>query len=182
MKLDRVRQMSLDEVLCRSRQQAWKWLERTQRTRSPGRVHSEVDFDRFRAVGPSRFFAGATSPDVPLLVGERWPDLAREIEAEAEALIDGRFNLLGYRALRFGEPIDWHLDPVSGTRAPLVHWSLLNPLDFAQVGDSKVTWELNRHQWMVRLSQAFRLTGDERYADAVAERLLHWIQSNPRGV
>ena len=37
-------------------------------------------------------------------------------------------------------------------------------LDFVEVGDAKITWELNRHQHLVTLAKAYRLTGDERYA------------------
>ena len=48
--------------------------------------------------------------------------------------------------------------------------------------DSKVVWELNRHQWLVRLGQAYQLTGDERYTraflDAVTSRA---ITTNTQG-
>ena len=49
------------------------------------------------------------------------------------------------------------------------------------VGDSKVPWELNRHQWLVRLGQAYRLTGERRYHDAWVRTVRHWIIANPRG-
>jgi hypothetical protein len=60
-----------------------------------------------------------------------------------------------------------------------VHWSRIDALDRASVGDSKVIWELNRHQWLVRLGQAYRLTGDERYADAFASSITGWMAANP---
>ena len=66
------------------------------------------------------------------------------------------FNLLGHRTLWFGDPIDWHLDPVRGKRAPLVPWSVLDTGDEEAVGDTRLVWELNRHQWLVRLAQAAR--------------------------
>jgi hypothetical protein len=101
---------------------------------------------------------------------------------EADAVCRGRFNLLGYRALSFGNPVDWHLDPVSGRRSPLVHWAMLDPLDLEQVGDSKVVWELNRHQWLIQLGQAYRLTGDERYAEVFCGYIRQWMQANPLGM
>jgi hypothetical protein len=55
-------------------------------------------------------------------------------------------------------------------------------LDDETIGDSKVIWEVNRHQWMVTLGQAYRLTRDERFAEACAVHLQHWIADNPRGV
>ena len=91
----------------------------------------------------------------------RFPKRGRQIQDEADALLAGRFDLLGYRDLTFGEPIDWQLDPVWSRRAPLAHWSQIDPLDVAMVGDSKVVWELNRHQWVVASRAGIAITGDE---------------------
>ena len=111
-------------------------------------------------------------------LGTAWKDVL----AHADRVCEGHFDLLGHRGLSFGHPIDWHLDPVSGRRSPRVHWSRLNPLDPLVVGDSKVVWELNRHQWLVHLGQAYRLTGDERYAVVSAGHLRAWMSANPPGV
>jgi len=108
-----------------------------------------------------RFFAGASDPRVPALLRERLPHSVRRTVAAADRALEKRFDLLGYRDLSFGDPIDWHLDPVAKRQASLRHWTLLDPLDVATVGDSKVVWELNRHQWLVGLGQAYRLTGDD---------------------
>jgi hypothetical protein len=81
-----------------------------------------------------------------------------------------------------GDNIDWHRDAVSGNRAPLVHWSRINPLDADAVGDSKVTWELNRHQWLVHLGQAYRLSGDEHYAQVFVDSVRDWMAANPAGM
>jgi hypothetical protein len=134
---------------------------------------------RFVERGPARFFAGAADPDMPARLASRTPDAARAIVDAADSIVAGRFDLLGYRDLGFGDPIDWHLDPVNGRRAPLVHWSEIDALDRTAVGDSKVIWELNRHQWLVRLGQAYRVTGDERYADAFASAVTGWMAANP---
>src|SRR5439155_24221053 len=131
---------------------------------------------------PARFFAGATSGCVPMLLAERAPEASRAVVESAELVRQGRFELLGYRSLSFGNPIDWQRDPIAGVRAPLVHWSLLDPLDAEVVGDSKVPWELNRHQWLVRLGQAFRLTGEARYAEGFATYVSEWMSANPPGM
>ena len=68
------------------------------------------------------------------------------------------FDLLGYEAVDYGAEIDWHCDRVHGKRAPRKPWFQMNYLDFAEVGDSKVTWELNRHQHLVTLAKAYRLS------------------------
>jgi heparinase II/III-like protein len=137
--------------------------------------------DRFRQRGPLRFFPGASEPDVARKAGE-FPGHRDAVVSAADAAISGRFDLLGYAGLSFGDPVDWHLDPLSGRRAPLVHWSRIDVLDPSVVGDSKVTWELNRHQWLVGLGQAYRLTGDERYAGAAARAFEHWLRANPPGI
>lgn len=112
-------------------------------------------------------FAGTTGP---------------ELIAHADRIVAGRFDLLGFRDLSFGSPIDWHLDPVSGDRFPLVHWSRFARLDERSRLDRKIVWELNRHQSFVVLGRAYWLTGDERYAAAFAQQLTEWIEQNPAGV
>ena len=129
---------------------------------------------------PTRFFAGATED--PALFTARFPLARDRLLFAAQARVDGRFDLLGYRALEFGTPIVWHYDPVADKSAPLTHWSEIDALDYASVGDSKVIWELNRHQWLVELGQAWRLTRDDRYADAFVEALTEWMQSNQPGI
>lgn len=54
--------------------------------------------------------------------------------------------------------------------------------DAEAVGDSKVVWDLNRHQWLVRLGQAYRLTGDERFAAGFARHIGDWTAANPPGI
>jgi hypothetical protein len=176
MNLRLLRDMGIGEIVGRSRQEAAKWLERNGPSR-PARSVRPV-----RDVGDPRFFAGAAHPDVARLFAAHMPEARDQIVAAAGAACRGQFDLLGYRNLSFGDPIDWHLDPVSGRRAPLVHWSRIDPLDSAVVGDSKVIWELNRHQWLLRLAQAYRLTGDERYVHVFAHHAGEWLDANPAGI
>ena len=138
--------------------------------------------DHFWTAASGRFFEGVVSEQTPALFAEHLPGTRNQAIAAAEAVCQMRFDLLGYRGLFFGDPVDWHLDPVSGRRAPLTHWSQINPLDLTAVGDSKVVWELNRHQWLVYLGQAYRLTGDDRYAETFVNHLRDWIQANPPGM
>src|SRR5262249_40397120 len=106
---------------------------------------------------------------------------ADRIRAADDILVNGRFDVLGYRRLSFGQPVDWHFDPVWNRRAPLVHWSRIDALDASIVGDSKVVWELNRHQWLVTLAQAWALTREERYGDACIAAIDSWLEANPPG-
>ncbi|MBI4638160.1 MAG: alginate lyase family protein [Candidatus Rokubacteria bacterium] len=182
MRRARLPRMGINELVCRGRQEASKWLERAGAIKRNGpRLRHPIDVERFRAFGPRRFFEGAVSEGTPRLLIDRMPAARDEVVNAAEAVCRGSFDLLGYSGLRFGKPVDWDLDPVAGRRAPLVHWSRLDPLDPTLVGDSKVIWELNRHQWLIRLGQAYRLTGDGRYADAFAAYIRQWMDANPPG-
>src|SRR5262249_31106328 len=105
--------------------------------------------------------------EIVVTMAQRFPAECEAIITRAERACAGRFDLLGYRGLSFGkqpEAIDWHLDPVSGNRAPFVYWSKLDPLAPIVGGDPKITWELNRHSHFVTLGQAYWLTNDERFA------------------
>jgi hypothetical protein len=172
-----------DELICRGRQEASKLLERAGVVARAGLGPEHgLSLERFRARGARHFFDGAVSERTAGLLIERMPAARDEVVTIADGVCRGRFDLLGYEGLSFGDPIDWSLDPVSGRRAPRVHWSRLDPLDPQTVGDSKVVWELNRHQWMVQLGQAYRLTGELRYARAFNNGIAQWIDANPVGV
>ncbi|MBI4609211.1 MAG: alginate lyase family protein [Candidatus Rokubacteria bacterium] len=184
MRRGRLRAMGITELAVRGRQEASKWWERIHARAGTGHLDgvSRLLDDRVLEAGPDRFFEGAVSADTPGLLCDRMAEACARAIARADAACRGQFDLLGYCGLFFGDPVDWHLDPVSGRRAPRVHWSRLDPLDPAAVGDSKVVWELNRHQWLVHLGQAYRLTGDERYAAAFARFIREWMRANPRGI
>ena len=173
----------VDELVCRGRQELSKLLERAglMGCAALGPRHG-LSLERFRAVTPRHFFDGAVCERTAELVIERMPEALHEIVKIADAACEGRFDLLGYEGLSFGDPIDWSLDPISGRRAPRDHWSRLDPLDWNTVGDHKVVWELNRHQWMVQLGQAWALTGELRYAHAFTKYVAHWLDANPPGL
>jgi len=130
--------------------------------------------------GEPRFFFSAD--DVPRLCSklrELFPETAEQVIRRAERICQHRFDLLGYEAVDYGTEIDWHSDRVHGKRAPRKAWFNLKYLDFDQVGDSKVTWELNRHQHLVTLAKAFRLSGDSKFAAELFAQWHHWHSENP---
>jgi hypothetical protein len=81
----------------------------------------------------------------------------------------------GYR------PIDWYVDPLSGLRFPrgvsLGDWNLerMRP----GRADIKLPWELARCQHWPVLGQAYRLTGDDRFAIEIARELRDFLDANP---
>jgi hypothetical protein len=137
--------------------------------------------EHFRTRPRPRFFAGLDDRNEAVaMLRSRWPEDADAAIAAADRVLAGEFDLLGYRGLRFGSPPDWHLDPLRQVRAPAEqHWSRIAYLDPEIAGDHKVVWELNRHQYLVRIGQAYWLTGDVRYADAFVHHVNAWMKANP---
>jgi hypothetical protein len=129
--------------------------------------------------GRSFFFTSDSTDLVLAQIRLRLPKKAEEIVDQANQIRKHRFDLLGYTALDYGSTIDWHLDAVHGKRAPRKMFYNVRYLDYEEVGDSKVTWELNRHQHLVTLAKAYRLTGDRAYADEVLQQWRHWWAENP---
>jgi hypothetical protein len=115
------------------------------------------------------------------LMAERFSDDRARIIDRAERAREGRFDLLGLSDLSFGQPIDWHLEPRSGKRAPLDHWSRIDYLNADLAGDKKITWELNRCAHFVAFGQAYWMTGDERFAESFVEQANAWMEANPVG-
>jgi heparinase II/III-like protein len=109
-------------------------------------------------------------------VDARFDESLRE---RADRVMRGAFDLLGFRELSFGQPIDWWLDPVAGVRAPAGHWSRIDYLDPSLAGDHKVVWELSRHHALLTLAQAWWCTHDTRYRDALSGLLESWLVANP---
>jgi hypothetical protein len=128
---------------------------------------------------PSFFFRSAEIPQLAALLSQRLPTVAEEIVQQADRICRHRFDLLGYEDLDFGQVIDWRLDPVHGKQAPRRPGHRVHYLDFTEVGDHKIIWELNRHQHLVTLAKAFHLTGEDRYVRELAAQWDHWQQSNP---
>jgi hypothetical protein len=130
---------------------------------------------------PCRFVIDPGHRDwISASVREEFPLSSAAAAARADRLIAGRFDLLGYEGLSFGDGtrIDWHLDPVSSRRAPAAFWRRVPYLD-PRIGDHKVIWELNRHQHWLSLGRAAWLTGDDRYAEACIRQLASWMSANP---
>jgi hypothetical protein len=138
----------------------------------------------------------STRPDCPGVTGARFtavlpagtidavpPDAAKRLIAEADRLLAGHAEYFGVDRDDMADP-DWWRDPRTGRRAP---WGYAFDVPYRNedaVGDIKQIWELSRHQYLTVLAAAYAITGDERYAERVAEHLRSWWRANAplRGV
>jgi hypothetical protein len=146
----------------------------------PAPADADAWLEHFRLRQSPRFFAGFRDEATTRgLLRSRFAAAAAAVIGRAERVLEGRFDLLGLRGLSFGSPVDWHLEPLAGMRAPLVHWSRIDFLDPKISGDKKVVWELNRQQFFQTLGRAYWRTGDERFAEGFARYASEWMEANP---
>ncbi len=187
-KLARVSRMDWEEVRVRAGQEFHKQCDLLMYRM--GMRSGTMRLNPVPAARPGQFFFSASEiSERAELLRQNLPGEATGILQEADEICAHRFRLLGYENLCFNfdggsgnssdKDIDWHLDPVHGKRAPLDPWFKIPFLDFAVVGDHKITWELNRHQHLVTLAKARLLSGREKYARELAEQWRSWIQANP---
>ncbi|MEV3855824.1 alginate lyase family protein [Streptomyces sp. NPDC050095] len=144
---------------------------RRRRWRSARPTCPSVSGARFTAVLPA-----GTAAAVP-------PDAAKRLVAEADRLMYGHVEFFGVVRDDLVDP-DWWYDPKTGRRAPFGYAFGVPYRDEDVVGDIKQIWELSRHQYLTVLAAAYAITGDERYAERVADHLRSWWAANPplRGV
>jgi Heparinase II/III-like protein/Heparinase II/III N-terminus len=108
----------------------------------------------------------------------RGSSFAREVESLARRILQHRFPVLGVE-IETGPQIEWRRDHIHGISSGLPYSRRLHYLDFNRVGDHKIVWELNRHQQLVLLAQAFRFTDDRAYLDEAFRQLESWLSANP---
>ena len=109
--------------------------------------------------------------------GERFD--ASVYTAAADRIAAGRLDVFALEDVDLGNPPRWNRDPKTGIEAPLAFGKQLDYRDAAIVGDIKYLWEPNRHLQLVTLAQAWALTGDARYAEALRGQLESWLAQCP---
>ena len=193
-KLKKLKGRSLAELADRGRQKVGAIAERA--GLSDASVFSDEDFfasldcdaatgqellDHFRSRGRNYFFPSFNDRNETVeVLNERFPDERERLIVQAKKICAGRFDLLGFSDLEFGGPMpDWHLEPLSAKRSPLVHRSAISEIDSSESGDKKIVWELNRHQYLIVLGTAYWVTEDERYANTALAHIVDWIDKNP---
>ena len=105
------------------------------------------------------------------------------VEATAERILAHRFPLLGV-TVETGPAIRWRRDYRHGKESGIEYFRRIPYLNFSVVGDHKFIWELNRHQHLVLLAQAYVLTGRKEYPHEIWAQIESWLEQNPfqRGI
>jgi hypothetical protein len=137
---------------------------------------------------PPRFSGGMPDrvglPDPQAVVEAlRGSEYAQSVETMAREVVRHRLPVFG-SVIDIGKEIRWRRDYIHGTESALSYFRRIAYLDFATVGDHKYVWELNRHQHLVLLAQAFLLTGNNEFNGEILKQLDSWFEQNPfqRGI
>ncbi len=166
----RLRRMSASELAWRMRDHARRTTWSSKQVK-PGRIPTGQP-----AVLAERSFT-AVLPDG---VADGVPEQARKaVIAIADGILDGHLEVLGVQRDDLRAP-DWFTDPVTGRRSdPGWYAFRINHRSEELTGNIKQVWELSRHHHLTQLAAAWYLTGDDAYADRVAEQLNSWWRDNP---
>jgi hypothetical protein len=170
----RLGRMSPAEIAWRVREQAVRraWARRQVR---PGDLDSMPTLTAARPASERRFTAA-----LPLGAAETVPDKAASaLIADADRVLKGEWEMLGVLRTDMERP-DWFRDPSTGRRsAPEAYAFSLDQRDESAVGNIKQVWEVNRLQHLTLLAAAWYLTGEDAYAQRVADQLRSWWRENP---
>lgn len=159
--VNRLRCMSVAEIGYRVRQAASRRMTRgTARRAAPAPLPRARSFD----------VHGAPALD-PLQIDA--------LLAEADRVCAGHVVLFADRSFDVGVPTVWNRDPDSGITGPAVFAGDIAIDRQELVGDIKHVWELNRHLHLVRLAQAWSVSGEVRWLHALEQQLRSWLDQCP---
>ena len=154
-------------------------------------MRQEVENARLFAVRPSldanpalpRSLSGLPEPDTLLRELSAGSCDSAAVLGVAEASCRHRFQLLGYE-IETGPEIRWRRDYIHHVEGGLAYFRRIPYLNAKKAGDHKIIWELNRHQHLVVLAHAWRLTGRREFLDEIPLQIESWWEQNPfmRGI
>ncbi|MCB0558660.1 MAG: alginate lyase family protein [Lewinellaceae bacterium] len=124
-------------------------------------------YERWQKVGYFPKVSPAAAYPSPILF---MPELAAPFETE-------KYNIFG-RPLRIDQPIDWHQDIITGGSFPL-DYSYAIDTRTEKHGIVKVTWEVNRLQFLTHICLQYRYSGERKYLQRFIDIITSWKEANP---
>jgi len=174
--------MSLDELRVRVIQALRVRVERVSDRFASGSSTQAVPPGTQSALRGSFEFLTDTGSDPALIaraVARLDPQVHTSFSRQSDDAAQGLVTLMGHEPLFVGSPPRWHREARSGTEAPRGHWSLIDHLDTTVVGDHKLLWELNRHQYLLAPAFCWLLDRDVRRFELIQAHLGSWLAENP---
>jgi len=117
-------------------------------------------------------------PHLSMPEGVAGRESAQQLIDFADQIQRHQFPVLG-TIVDAGPEIHWRRDYSRGIETSLTYFRRIAYLDTPRSGDHKIIWELNRHQHLIVLARAYRLTGQTRYLEEIEAQLESWIAQNP---
>ena len=172
--LHRARRMAPAEVVVRGRDRVRQAAWRSRRVR-PATIGAGAGPKPNSTLRPLRF-PTRLDPSAAAAVG---CEARADLLAVADKLLTGRWEVLGVTRHDLDDP-DWFYDPITGRRAPQDRYAFnVRFRSESETGNVKQIWELSRHQHLTVLAAAWFVSGDDRYAEAIATQLPSWCRENP---
>ncbi|HMH27532.1 MAG TPA: alginate lyase family protein [Steroidobacteraceae bacterium] len=177
-RLKKLRGRSVDELRVRGLQYVAARMERvglSLRSSQSAKYFNDdiLDSLRFRGLAPDEPL------DIAHAVAELDPEVVTRFTEQTHHIREGSLSLLGLGLMRTGNPPNWHRDASSGRCAPRKHWSQISFLDRQIVGDHKVLWEVNRHQYLYAPALLWLIKRDGTDFELVQNHLASWLDENP---
>ena len=102
-----------------------------------------------------------------------------ELIEKADRACNGVISGFSSIILKYGNPPDWQLNPLTGKRCN-EHEAWFQIPDFdPERGDIKTIWEASRFSHFVTLARSYLLTDDPKYYWAFSSQLKDWLEKNP---
>lgn len=165
--------------MCPSRE----WEQIAEKEYLPEELHASEAYLKHRQERAPHFFFSVTDRSEWAARLSKWGgNVVGDPVNQAEEIRAGRFSLFSGPAKEAGFPPNWHVNQITGERAPShLHWSGLSDFGF---GDIKNIWELNRFAFTYDLVRAYWRTGDGTHAETFWLLFEDWLEKNPpqRGV
>lgn len=102
-----------------------------------------------------------------------------KILADAEIVLQNKFQTLGSELTHLGEKINWQRDFKSGRIWDKNFYTEIDSRHSIEGSDIKVTWELSRFNQAIWLGKAHLITNDEKYSKKFFDLITNWIDANP---
>lgn len=169
--IHRLTKMPTAEVLYRLEHKTLKLLDKLTRKQQcpPKNIPTSLNLEKIHQL----------TQNVPINeIYERQQDLSPSIIDQADKYVANIHDIFG-ETYNYGNSIDWHLDPKTGNHWPLIFSGDINIRDGQPIGGPKFVWEVNRFYCMPMLGLAYKMTGDDKYAQKILELLRAWLQKNP---
>ncbi len=102
----------------------------------------------------------------------------KTIIATADKACNGVIKGFSLLDLNYGNPIDWHRNPITGKHCnENKKWFKIPDFD-KELGDIKTIWEASRFSHFVAFARAYLLTDDVKYYEAFSLQLKEWLKKN----